>query len=121
MAESLGQLIRDRRRQTGMSQEAFAKLLGDGVRQSEVSRLESGLIRQPHPERLHRIAAILGIPVGKLLMLTSWGSPELNSVGPVRCSSTEDPLHTPQATVDVAKRILDSETDRRQTPSGTSD
>jgi transcriptional regulator with XRE-family HTH domain len=66
MAESLGQLIRDRRQQIGMTQEAFAKLLGEGVRQSEVSRLECDFLRQPRPERLDRIATILNLPVEKL-------------------------------------------------------
>jgi transcriptional regulator with XRE-family HTH domain len=121
MKETLGQLIRDRRRQEGMSQEAFAKLLGEGVRQSDESHLESGFVRQPRPDRLQQIATVLDLPVGKLLMLTPGGNPELNSVGPLRCSSTENPLHTPQATVDVAKRTVDSGNDGRQTPSRTGD
>lgn len=102
MPESLGRVIRDRRRQMGITQEQFAALLGDGVRQSDVSRLERGGVSQPRLERLQSIARILDVPLGKLLMLTSWANPELaapdsaqassqpESPEPQRCASLSD-------------------------------
>lgn len=112
MSESLGRLIRDHRRHHGLTQEAFAALLGEGVRQSEVSRLERGFVSQPHPSRLQCIARILDIPVGKLLMLTSWANPELaapvstratsqrESPGPARRSSSNDAAPDARATME---------------------
>ncbi len=76
MSETLGQLIRTRRQELEMTREQFAELLGKGVRQSDVSRLEWGRVTQPRPERLRRIAVVLDIPMGTLLTLTSWAEPE---------------------------------------------
>jgi transcriptional regulator with XRE-family HTH domain len=72
MTRTFAQVIRARRREMGLSQEQFAALLGEGVRQSEVSRLERGNVLMPRRERLQRIAEVIDVPVGELLMLTSW-------------------------------------------------
>jgi transcriptional regulator with XRE-family HTH domain len=108
MTETLGQLIRERRRQKGITQEAFATLLGEGVRQSEVSRLECGFVGQPRPARLHRIATVLNLPVATLLMLTAWANPEIKSGGPVGNSSVNDTALNGQPMIEDPGCFLDS-------------
>jgi len=65
---TLGRFIRRRRIELGMTQEQMAFLIGETVRQSEVSRLENDRITLPRRERLERIAEVLGVPVGELLV-----------------------------------------------------
>jgi transcriptional regulator with XRE-family HTH domain len=74
MAESrsLGDAIRLRRLELGMSQEELAERIGPDVRQSDVSRLERGKILFPRLERLHQIAAALGLSIGALLIEAGW-------------------------------------------------
>lgn len=74
MAESrsLGEAIRLRRLELGMSQEELAERIGPDVRQSDVSRLERGKILFPRLERLNQIASALGISVGALLIEAGW-------------------------------------------------
>lgn len=91
MSRSLGQVVRQRRLELGLSQEAFAELLGPGVRQSEISRLERGQVTMPRPQRLHRMAQVLEMPVGELLLLTSWANPAPPN-RPMALSPAETPL-----------------------------
>lgn len=42
VSHTLGQLIRERRQEMGITQEQVAELIGEGLRQSEVLRLERG-------------------------------------------------------------------------------
>lgn len=74
MAESrsLGEAIRLRRLELGLSQEELAERIGDDVRQSDVSRLERGKILFPRLERLNQIAAALGMSIGSLLIEAGW-------------------------------------------------
>lgn len=74
MAESrsLGDAIRLRRLELGMSQEELAERIGPDVRQSDVSRLERGKILFPRLERLNQIAAALGMSIGALLIEAGW-------------------------------------------------
>lgn len=74
MAESrsLGEAIRLRRVELGMSQEELAERIGPDVRQSDVSRLERGKILFPRLERLNQIANALGVSVGTLLIEAGW-------------------------------------------------
>lgn len=76
MAESrsLGDAIRLRRLELGMSQEELAERIGPDVRQSDVSRLERGKILFPRLERLNQIAAALGMSIGALLIEAGWFS-----------------------------------------------
>jgi len=78
MAESrsLGEAIRLRRLELGMSQEELAERIGADVRQSDVSRLERGKILFPRLERLNQIAAALGISIGALLTEAGWFTDE---------------------------------------------
>src|SRR4051794_41082580 len=78
MAESrsLGDAIRLRRLELGMSQEELAERIGLDVRQSDVSRLERGKILFPRMERLNQIAAALGLSIGALLIEAGWFTDE---------------------------------------------
>ncbi|MCA9858512.1 MAG: helix-turn-helix domain-containing protein [Thermomicrobiales bacterium] len=78
MAESrsLGEAIRLRRLELGMSQEDLAEKIGPDVRQSDVSRLERGKILFPRLERLNQIAMALGMSVGSLLIEAGWFTDE---------------------------------------------
>jgi len=73
-SRSLGEAIRLRRLELGMSQEELAELIGPDVRQSDVSRLERGKILFPRLERLNQIAAALGMSIGALLIEAGWFS-----------------------------------------------
>jgi transcriptional regulator with XRE-family HTH domain len=78
MAESrsLGEAIRLRRLELGMSQEELAERIGADVRQSDVSRLERGKILFPCLERLNQIATALGMSIGTLLVEAGWFTDE---------------------------------------------
>ena len=75
-SRSLGEAIRLRRLELGMSQEELAERIGPDVRQSDVSRLERGKILFPRLERLHQIAAALGLSIGTLLIDAGWFTDE---------------------------------------------
>lgn len=74
---TLGDAIRLRRLQLGISQEELAERIGDDVRQSDVSRLERGKILFPRLERLNQIAASLDLTLGELLAEAGWFSGEM--------------------------------------------
>ncbi len=71
-SRSLGKAIRDRRMELGLTQEALAERIGDGVRQSDVSRLERDRIQLPRPQRLRAIARALDMEPGELLIASGW-------------------------------------------------
>jgi transcriptional regulator with XRE-family HTH domain len=71
-SRSLGEAIRLRRLELGMSQEELAERIAPDVRQSDVSRLERGRILFPRLERLNQIAAALGMSIGTLLIEAGW-------------------------------------------------
>lgn len=75
-ATTLGQVIRDRRRELGWTQEGLAARVDHGVAQSDVSRLERGKIMLPRRQRLERIAAALELPLGVLLARSGWAGAE---------------------------------------------
>jgi len=74
--QTLGQAIRQRRVELGMTQEQLAVLIGEGVRQSEVSRLERDRIMLPRRERMEHIAAALDLKIGELLAMSGWAGAE---------------------------------------------
>lgn len=74
---SLGTVIRTRRRDLGLTQEQLAERIGGGVRQAEISRLESDRVTLPRQERLKRIAAALELPIGELLARAGWTGAEI--------------------------------------------
>lgn len=72
MSTSLGQFIRQRRHDLGLTQEELAGQIGTGVRQAEVSRLEHDRVSLPRRERLEQLAAALEVSMGDLLARTGW-------------------------------------------------
>jgi transcriptional regulator with XRE-family HTH domain len=72
MPVRLGNFIRERRQELGLTQEQLAERIGDTVRQAEVSRLENNRISLPRRERLAAIAAALEVSLGELLIRTGW-------------------------------------------------
>ncbi len=76
MAPTLGQLIRERRMELNLTQEELAERVGEGVRQSEISRLEKNRVSLPRRQRMEQIAEALDIPVGVLLSRSGWAGAE---------------------------------------------
>lgn len=72
MHVSLGTFIRERRQDLGLTQEQLAERVGDGVRQSEISRLEHDGVALPRRGRLEQIAAALEVSIGDLMVTTGW-------------------------------------------------
>lgn len=76
---SLGATIRARRLELGWSQEELAERIStddEYVRQSEISRIESGRVTLPRRRRLEMLAAALDIPLGELLARSGWAGAE---------------------------------------------
>ena len=76
---ALGAVIRARRLELGWTQEELAARIsadGEYLRQSEISRIESGKIALPRRERLERIATALDVPLGELLARSGWAGAE---------------------------------------------
>lgn len=69
---TLGTFIRERRKQLGLTQEQLAERVADGVRQSEISRLEHDRVTLPRRDRLEQLAAALDVSIGELLLRTGW-------------------------------------------------
>jgi len=72
MQKTLGTFIRERRMDLGLTQEQLAERVGEGVRQSEISRLEHDGIALPRRSRMEEIAAALEVSIGDLLVTTGW-------------------------------------------------
>jgi len=68
----LGNFIRERRADLGLTQEELAERIGDTATQGEVSRLERGAIALPRRARLEALAVALEVTLGALLMRTGW-------------------------------------------------
>jgi transcriptional regulator with XRE-family HTH domain len=73
---TLGEAIKARRLELGLSQEELARRMVDHgdqtFRQSDVSRLERGKVALPHRDRLEHMAAVLGLSLGELLARSGW-------------------------------------------------
>lgn len=101
---TLGAVIRARRIELGLTQEALAERIAPHFRQSDVSRLERDCITLPRRERLEAIAAALEIPVGVLLAASGWAGMELDATpAPI----TRPGQTTPIAVDEVAIRRFD--------------
>lgn len=72
MTATLGQLIRQRRMDLGLTQEELAERVGDGMRQAEISRLERDRVGLPRRNRMEQIARALDVPLGVLLARSGW-------------------------------------------------
>jgi len=69
---TLGKFIQRRRVELGFTQEQLAEMIGPGVRQSEISRLEHDRISLPRRQRLEQIAVALDVSLGELLARSGW-------------------------------------------------
>ena len=79
--ERLGELLKAKRQQLGLSTHRLAKLAD--VDQATVVRIESGGISAPHSDKLARIAAALELPASQVFALAGYffpsDLPELSS------------------------------------------
>lgn len=89
---TLGMLIRQRRLELGLTQEALAERIGAGVRQAEISRLEHDRVTLPRKARLENIARALDLSVGTLLVRSGWAGVR-EEFGPV---ASEAPRSAPE-------------------------
>ena len=97
---TLGRLIRRRRIELGLTQEQLAERVGGSMRQAEVSRLENDRVLLPRRERLERIAEVLEVPLGELLVRSGWTGADS------ALSETASPPPRP-VTVFTAMELLD--------------
>jgi transcriptional regulator with XRE-family HTH domain len=68
----LGNYIRERRQDLGLTQEDLAARIGGTATQAEISRLERGTIILPRRARLDALASALEVSIGALLMHSGW-------------------------------------------------
>ena len=83
MGTGIGTYVRDRRQDLGLSQAALARRVGKPYSQSDVSRLERGQIDVPRLGTLIKLASVLEVQVGDLLIVSDWFAD-----GPVSPTST---------------------------------
>jgi len=69
---NLAAAIRRRRTELGLSQTQLAERTGPEIQQSDISRLERGLVSLPRPEFLKRLAAALDTTALELLNSAKW-------------------------------------------------
>ncbi len=114
MKKTLGQFIRGTRLAMGLTQEDLAERVGDGVRQSDISRLEQDRIEFPRRERLEAIAAALDVTLGDLLISTGWLEIEhAELIARARRDEDIDPhvLHDAMAVLSAAKEMVSQTAD----------
>lgn len=74
--EKLGATIRDRRTALGLTQEELADRMAalgdDNIRQSDISRIESGQVQLPRYERLVCLAQALELTLVELFTQAGW-------------------------------------------------
>lgn len=73
-ATELGALLRKRRQSLGLSTHRLSALVG--VRQSTITRLERGEIAAPRPDKLARIARVLGVSLADLYVRAGYHVPD---------------------------------------------
>jgi len=76
MAQTLGKFVRECRETLDLTQEELAERIDEGVRQSEVSRLENDRINLPRRARLEQLGVALEVSLGDLMVRTRWMSDE---------------------------------------------
>jgi transcriptional regulator with XRE-family HTH domain len=74
VATTLGDFIRERRQDLGLTQEQLAGRIGTNVRQADVSRLERNRVALPRRTRLEDIARALDVSLADLLVQSGWGA-----------------------------------------------
>lgn len=73
-----------------LTQEELAERVGEGVRQSEISRLERNRVTLPRRQRMEQIAVALDIPVGVLLARSGWVGAEEIEASPAMDRAADD-------------------------------
>ena len=68
----VGPVVRARRIALGLTQADLAAQIGDGVRQTDISRIESGVVDPPRGVSLERLAAVLGLACDELHAGPGW-------------------------------------------------
>ncbi len=86
-------------------------MIGDGVRQAEVSRLECGRVGLPRRQRLTRIAAALDLSVGELLVSAGWAGADVAFGGPDP-AGVAPPPSTPTSPATMATPLEEPGADR---------
>lgn len=74
MARSIGAYIRQAREKKGLSLRGLAAEVS--LHPSYITRLETDRLRQPSPEKLQRIAEVLGVDHGDLFALAGYRAPQ---------------------------------------------
>ena len=104
---TLGEAIRTRRIELGLTQEQLAEKLGDGVRQAEISRLEHDAVTLPRRERMERLASALDLPLGLLLASSGWtGAEQVFPPGAASESTPADGAVELEHVLDEAKEVV---------------
>ena len=69
---TLGDFIRARRQDLGLSQQQLAERVSMTYSQADISRLERGFTELPRLETLSKLSEALEVPVGDLLIAAGW-------------------------------------------------
>jgi transcriptional regulator with XRE-family HTH domain len=85
---TFGEVIRQRRRELGLTQEELAERIGESVRQSDISRMERDYVVLPRRERLEALAAALEVTPGYLLLHSGWIT--LDELASIESSAAND-------------------------------
>jgi transcriptional regulator with XRE-family HTH domain len=79
-AKKLGRHLRRSREALGISARELARRAD--VDDSTIVRFEQGAFAEPSPDKLHRIARVLGLNLADLYVLADYPVPELPTLGP---------------------------------------
>jgi transcriptional regulator with XRE-family HTH domain len=109
MYTAIGNYIRERRQDLGLSQEQLAERVGGSYGQSDISRIERGHIELPRLATLVSLAAALEVPVGNLLIASGWFNEshfaELNPADAAEQDSLGNVLEEIEAELDVIQSL----------------
>jgi transcriptional regulator with XRE-family HTH domain len=105
----LGNYVRERRIDLGLTQEELADRIGGNTTQAEVSRLERGHIMLPRRDRLDALASALDVTLGSLLLNSGWLTPDERAVvdGQQNGQPKEQARGEPAVDASVMKELAD--------------
>ena len=101
MHSAFGAYIRERRKDVGLSQEQLAERMGGACTQSDISRIERGLVQLPRMTTLVNLAASLEVSVGDLLIAAGWFEDELVISSLAPAVAEQDTLETVLAVIEA--------------------